>query len=115
MKRSSLDSPLCHNAPQYIEPRDFNPPGRCLPKDDEYKILTKTKCEGQCRGIITTTTTTTSPELEKLLIKRTFHGGINFVTNFCIMPICVVIARFYKETFNMKTVKGAKPWYWVSI
>lgn len=49
------------------------------------------------------------------IIKRTLHGGINIVTNFCIMPICVFIARFYKETFNLASFKGQRIWYWVCI
>lgn len=29
------------------------------------------------------------------------------------MPICVFVARFYKETYNLKSFKGQKTWCWV--
>ncbi len=37
------------------------------------------------------------------------------MTNFCLQPIVIYIARFYKETFNIKKYKGSKEWYWMHL
>ncbi len=85
-----------------------------FPKCDGNAGKKPISCESRCPGLPSTT-----PEYiyipQSSVIKRTLHGGINIVTNFCIMPICVFIARFYKETFNLQGYKGQKTWYWVRI
>lgn len=37
------------------------------------------------------------------------------MTNFCLQPIVIYIARFYKETFNRSSYKGSKYWYWMHL
>jgi hypothetical protein len=100
-----------------LENENFVPPPRCI-SDDDGKLFKMpddiAPCKNFCPKLPTTTyKPTTAPP--KPFFKRTFHGGINFVLNFCIMPICVFIARFYKETFNTSTIKGQKAWYWMHL
>jgi len=72
------------------------------------------KCNGSCPSLPTTPKYIPTTELPIPLTKRRLHGGLNMITNFCIMPISIFIVRFYKETYNTSTLKGAKGWYWVS-
>ncbi|ODM97619.1 hypothetical protein Ocin01_09060 [Orchesella cincta] len=72
------------------------------------------KCEHVCPGLPVTTDISVTTERVGF-IKRSAHGGINIVTNFCIMPICIFVARFYKETFNYLSFKGQKEWYWMHM
>jgi hypothetical protein len=68
-----------------------------------------------CSPCVRPNATTTQKATEKptSIYKRTFHGGIMIMTNFCLQPIVIFIARFYKETFNLHSFKGVKLWYWV--
>ena len=61
-------------------------------------------------------TTTPRPPYEEKnrIFKRKHHGGMLIMTNFCLMPVCSFIARFFKETFNVSKFKGVKMWFWVS-
>ena len=61
------------------------------------------------------TSTTEAPTTTKsYTIKRNAHGQLMIMTNFCLQPIVIYIARFYKETFHLHSYKGVKLWYWVS-
>jgi len=61
-----------------------------------------------------TTTVEISTVAPVKLFKRSAHGGLMVMTNFCLQPLVIYIARFYKETFNERAIKGVKVWYWVS-
>lgn len=67
-----------------------------------------------CRLPLTTTTVKPTPKPNSIY-KRTLHGGMMIMTNFCLQPIVIYIARFYKETFNTKQYKGNKSWYWMHL
>lgn len=59
--------------------------------------------------------TPSTPRPPPGFFKRGPHGALLIMTNFCIMPINTFIARFYKETFNIKQINGQKAWLWVMI
>lgn len=95
-------------------PRDKSKGGLNIPRCDIHSFKEDIlKCEATCPELPTSTFAITTPNV-KGWFKRTFHGAINIVTNFCIMPICTFIARFYKETYNRQSYKGQRLWFWVS-
>ncbi|ODN00620.1 hypothetical protein Ocin01_06053 [Orchesella cincta] len=88
-------------------------PRNCEDKDFESAKEHYDRCP-PCEMPPTTTTmqpTTKPPSI----YKRTVHGGLMIMTNFCLQPIVIYIARFYKETFNTKSYKGSKSWYWMHL
>lgn len=89
-----------------------------LPKlcDDSHFEEAKQFYEPCARCRLPPTTTTIKPTPEPYSIyKRTAHGGLMIMTNFCLQPIVIYVARFYKETFNIKKYKGSKEWYWMHL
>lgn len=90
-------------------PRHIKP---CSTLDTERSDFVYSECP-PCPTVQTTTAETIQSTVPSIY-KRTAHGGVMIMTNFCLQPLVIYIARFYKETFNLFSFKGVKLWYWVS-
>jgi len=81
--------------------------------EEHFSDAETLNCPAPCPDGPTTTVMPTTPKPTSIF-KREHHGGMLIMTNFCLMPVCSFIARFYKETFNVSRVKGVKAWFWVN-